>query len=60
MTTEEAKLFFGGARELAEALGIWPHNVSRWGERPPLSRQYEIQVKTNGALRADDENRQQS
>lgn len=53
MTTQEAKDYFGGIKELAEALGIWPHNVSRWGDYPPKSRQYEIEVKTNGALKAE-------
>lgn len=53
MTTKEAKEYFGGIKELAEALGIWPHNVSRWGKYPPKGRQYELEVKTNGALKAE-------
>lgn len=54
MTTQEAKDFFGGIKGLSEALGIWPHNVSRWGEHPPKSRQYELEVKSNGKLVAED------
>jgi len=54
MTTEQAKAYYGGVRELALALGIWPHNISRWGEYPPLARQYELEIKTGGALKAED------
>lgn len=53
MTTKEAIDYFGGIKQLAEALAIWPHNVSRWGDRPPMSRQYEIEVKSGGKLEAD-------
>ncbi|MCK9506092.1 MAG: Cro/CI family transcriptional regulator [Porticoccaceae bacterium] len=53
MTTQEAKDFFGGIKELAEALGIWPHNISRWGKFPPMARQYEIEIKTKGALKSE-------
>ena len=53
MTTKEAISHFGGIKELAKALGIWPHNVSRWGLKPPMARQYEIEVKSGGALEAD-------
>ena len=54
ITTEQAKTYYGGVRELALALGIWPHNISRWGEYPPLARQYELEIKTGGALKAED------
>lgn len=53
MTTKEAINHFGGIKKLAEALGIWPHNVSRWGAHPPMARQYEIEVKSGGVLEAD-------
>lgn len=55
MKTQDAIDFFGGVKELAAALGIWPHVIYRWGEHPPMARQYEIEVKTNGKLRAKDE-----
>lgn len=55
MTTQEAVEHYGGVRQLAEALGIWPHSIHRWGEYPPVLRQYEIQVKTGGKLKAEDE-----
>jgi hypothetical protein len=53
MTTKEACDHFNGPRGLAEFLGIWPHNISRWGEHPPKERQYELEVRTNGALKAE-------
>ena len=52
MKTQEAVNYFGGIKPLADALGIWPHNISRWGENPPRQRQFEIEVKTKGALKA--------
>ena len=53
MTTKEAADYYGGKRQLAEALGVWPQVIYQWGERPPMSRQYEIEVRTGGQLLAD-------
>lgn len=53
MKTKEASDFFGGTKELADALGIWPHVIYRWGEYPPMARQYEIEVKSGGKLKAE-------
>jgi len=55
MTTKEAIEHYGSVKELAAVLGIWPHVIYRWGDRPPMARQYELEVKTNGALKADRE-----
>jgi len=55
VTTEEAIKHFGGLKKLADALQIWPQVIYRWGDRPPMARQYEIEVKTEGKLRADHE-----
>lgn len=55
MKTKDAIEHYGGIKELAEALGIWPHNISRWGDTVPKSRAYELEVKTGGKLRALDE-----
>lgn len=52
MTTQEAIDYFGGRRQLAEKLGVWPQVIYAWGEEPPMARQFELQVKTEGALRA--------
>lgn len=55
MTTQEAVAHYGGVKKLADALGVWPQVVYAWGERPPMSRQYELEVKTEGQLKADRE-----
>ena len=55
MTTKEAVAHYGGVKKLADALGVWPQVVYAWGERPPMSRQYELEVKTNHQLKADRE-----
>ena len=52
MTTQDAINYYGGTKQLAEVLGIWPHVIYRWGKNPPMARQYEIQVKTKGKLKA--------
>ena len=53
MTTQQAINHFGGTKELAAFLGIWPHVIYRWGSHPPMARQYELEVKTGGALKAE-------
>jgi hypothetical protein len=52
MKTQEAIDHYGSIKNLALALDIWPHNISRWGDCPPMSRQFELEVKTNGQLKA--------
>jgi len=54
MKTKDAISYYGGIKALADALGIWPHNISRWGETVPMARQYELQVKSSGQLKAED------
>ena len=51
MTTQEAIGHFNGVKPLADALGMWPQAIYAWGERPPMARQYELEVRT------DDNNR---
>lgn len=53
MKTQEAIEHFGSIRKLADALDIWPHTIYRWGEYPPKAKQYEIEVKSKGKLRAE-------
>lgn len=53
MRTREAAFFFGSKKKLAEALGIQPSAVTMWGESVPVSRQYQLQVLSNGKLKAD-------
>lgn len=52
MKTKDAALHFGSKKKLAEALSISPGAVTMWGDYVPESRQYQIQVLTTGALKA--------
>lgn len=51
MTTKEAIEFFGTRAELARALDIYAGAITQWGEEPPRSRQWQIQVLTKGKLK---------
>lgn len=53
MTTTEAIEYYGSKRALAAELGVWPHVIYKWGQHPPMARQYELEVKTGGILRAE-------
>jgi hypothetical protein len=53
MTTQEAVDHYGGIKKLAAELGIWAHVIYRWGDYPPKARQYELEVKTKGKLKAE-------
>lgn len=53
LTTKDAINHFGGVMRLAAALGIWPQAVYKWGEYPPHDRQIEMEVITEGALKAE-------
>lgn len=53
MKTAEAIQYFGTAAALAKALNIKPPSVSEWGIYPPVTRQFQIQVITNGQLKAE-------
>lgn len=57
MTTKDAIRYYGTVKALADALGIWPHVIYRWGAHPPQARQYELEVKTRGELKAETERR---
>lgn len=52
MTTQDAIDHFGSKIAIARALGIWHTTISSWGVYPPLGRQYELQVVTDGKLKA--------
>jgi hypothetical protein len=53
MKTEEAIAHYGTLKKLADALGVWPQVIYQWGDTPPMGRQYELEVKTSGVLKAD-------
>ena len=52
MNKQDAIKHFGGVNKLAAALKIKPPSVSGWKEIP-IPRQFQIQVITNGKLKAD-------
>jgi hypothetical protein len=53
LKTQEAIDFFGSVKELAQFLNVYPQVIYKWGDYPPDGRQYELEVKTNGLLRAE-------
>lgn len=53
MTKADALEYFGSRKRLAQALDVWPHAISRWGEYPPELRQYQIERLTGGELQAE-------
>lgn len=52
MNTSQAARHFGSKKKLAAALGVTPSAVTLWGEAIPLLRQFQIQMLTEGALKA--------
>ncbi|QTL94013.1 Cro/CI family transcriptional regulator [Aeromonas jandaei] len=53
MKKEDAISYFGSAAELARSLNISEPAVSRWGDTIPKGRAYQIEVLTDGKLKAD-------
>lgn len=53
MRTVDAVKYFERVSILAERLGISRKSVWKWGEYPPPGRQYELEVMTEGALKAE-------
>jgi DNA-binding transcriptional regulator YdaS (Cro superfamily) len=60
MTKQQAIDHYGSAANLARALGISRGAVTNWGDKIPPSRQWEIEVLTEGALRAERPNGQRA
>lgn len=53
MTRTEAIRHFNGISALARALGVSYEAVRQWGEEVPELRQYQLELLTNGVLKAD-------
>jgi len=53
MTTKQALEYFGYQASLARSLGVKYQAIQQWGEYPPIGRQYQIEVLTGGALKAE-------
>ena len=48
--------YFGGIKQAADALGIWPQSIYQWGDDVPDLMSYKIEVVTKGELKAGEEN----
>ena len=55
MTKQQAIAYYGSATKLAQALSVSKTAVSLWSDVIPIGRQYQIEVITNGRLKADRE-----
>lgn len=53
MRTQDAINHFGSQTSVADALQIKQSSVAEWGEYPPDLRQLQLQLITQGALRAE-------
>ncbi|MDM5064021.1 Cro/CI family transcriptional regulator [Aeromonas salmonicida] len=53
MKKQDAIEHFGGANKLAQALGCRPQAISQWGNDVPKGRAYQIEVLTDGKLKAN-------
>lgn len=53
MTKADVVAHFETQARVAKALGIRQSSVAVWGEYPPLLRQYQIEVLTQGLLKAE-------
>ena len=56
MSVDEVIRYFGNnASAAARALNTTPHNIYRWRRegQVPRGRQYELRLKTHGALKAE-------
>lgn len=46
--------YFGGIKQAAIALNIWPQTIYQWSDDVPENVAYKIQVITDGALKVED------
>ncbi|MCA3065447.1 MAG: helix-turn-helix domain-containing protein [Rhodocyclaceae bacterium] len=52
MKTNDAISHFGTKAALADALGIKPPSIYDWGDEVPIGRQFQLELITEGALKA--------
>lgn len=54
MTTQEALDYYeNNPMRMAQALGVWVSAIYQWGEYPPIGRQFQLEVLTEGKLKAE-------
>ena len=57
MKTQDAIKYYGSQSALARAVGVTRAAVNAWGDEMPIGRQFQIEVLTSGALKADRQDR---
>jgi len=60
MLTKDVVAHFKTKVAVAKALGISKQAINEWGEEVPIGRQYQLEVVTEGVLRADRPDHHQS
>lgn len=53
MKKQSAIDHFGGVKPLADALGVWPAAVYKWGDDVPEMVAYKLHVITGGTLKIE-------
>lgn len=53
MKTSDVIAYFGSIAATAAALNCHRNSIYQWGEEVPPARQFELEVKTGGALVSD-------
>lgn len=49
--------YFGGIKQTAQALDLWPQTIYQWGDDVPDTLAYKIQVITDGKLKVNAESK---
>jgi len=57
MKKQDVITHFGGVKEAAKALDLWPATIYAWKEDVPETMSYKIQVITNGKLKVNGDDR---
>ena len=52
MTKQQVIEHYGSMYATAKALGISHQAVQKWGEYPPAMRQFQLEIMTDGKLKA--------
>lgn len=52
MKTQDAIRYFGSQAKMARALSITKQAITGWGDTVPLGRAYQIEILTEGNLKA--------
>lgn len=53
MKTSDVIAYFGSIARTAEALDCHRNSIYQWGDIVPPARQFELEIKTGGALISD-------